>query len=74
MRGESCAQNGKKITSFAAMVAPHPCDCGQGRVRVHSTGASRLLIPAIWLLTIMLGLVALEGLELCLGPKTKTDS
>ena len=32
-RSESCAQNGKKITSFAAIVAPYPCDCGQGRVR-----------------------------------------
>ena len=36
----SCTRNGKWITSFAAIVAP-PCDVGQGRVRVRSTGASR---------------------------------
>src|SRR5712692_1643226 len=40
-RSESCAQNGKWITSFAAIVAPHTCDCGQGRVRCANTGASR---------------------------------
>ena len=33
-RRESCAQNGKWITSSAAIVAPQPCDCGQGRVGV----------------------------------------
>jgi hypothetical protein len=28
----SCTQNGKWITSLAAIVAPQTCDCGQGRV------------------------------------------
>jgi hypothetical protein len=73
VRRESCARNGKKITSFAAMVAPHPCSFGQGRVRVHCTGAARLPTLAIWLLTIILGLVPLQALELCFGPKTKTN-
>lgn len=42
-RWGSCAQRRKWVPSPAAMVAPYPCDCGQGRVGVHSTGASRLL-------------------------------
>jgi hypothetical protein len=42
-RAGSCAQNWKWITSLAAIIAPHTCDCGQGRVGATNTGASRLL-------------------------------
>ena len=40
-RVASCAQDRKWITSLAAIVAPHTCDCGKGRVGASNTGASR---------------------------------
>jgi hypothetical protein len=54
---ESCAQNGKWITSFTAIVAPHPCDLVRG--------ALVLVTPArpACLLCLLLGLLTSPSVD-----------